>query len=83
MVRLLKYALVPFFMMGGLALHNNYCSLEAIEKELEFTNDELYCQMFWSQPKFMVWTSVVLFVCLLLVDATLVIRQIKRNKALS
>ena len=82
-VRAIKYALVPFFLLAGIALHNNYCAISKQVETLEFTNQQLYCQKMWYQPEFMIICAVATFCFLLLVDLTMLWLELRRRKELT
>ena len=72
MLRVCKYALVPFFLFGGLALHNNFCSIEREPDHLKYTNQQILCQRMWIQPKVMIVTAPLLFALFVVLDVMMV-----------
>lgn len=59
-VRIIKYALVIFLFVGGLAMAYNYCALENVSKPINFTNEILVCYKMWTLPITLVFASALL-----------------------
>jgi len=59
-VRIIKYALVIFLFVGGLAMANNYCALENVSPPINFTNETLLCYKMWTMPITLVFASALL-----------------------
>lgn len=83
MLRVCKYALVPFFLFGGLALHNNFCSIEREPDHLKYTNQQILCQRMWIQPKVMIVTAPLLFALFVVLDVMMVWYEMEDQKMLN
>ena len=59
-VRIIKYALVIFLFVGGLAMAYNYCTLENVSPPINFTNETLVCYKMWTMPITLVFASALL-----------------------
>lgn len=61
-LKAIKYALFMFLFTGGFAMASNYCTLENVSREINFSNESLVCLNYWVGPQILISTSAF-FLC--------------------
>jgi hypothetical protein len=64
-LKVMKYSIVLFLVIGGLAMGSNYCTLFNESPSIHFTNENLACIRFWAGPQMLMYAGF-LFLCFFL-----------------